>query len=155
METVRFCMFTTWTGSRLRSRPMSASLSRDENVIRFLTDVRQHKDEEVRDFPQVCLAFADSSNQKYVSISGHAQITNDRKMVKSLWSLPAKAWWQDADDPNIRVITVNPEDGGLHGCAGTVQWLADRFAGTSKPTDCSARFSKREVFAFRRQAARQ
>jgi hypothetical protein len=46
METVRFCMFTTWTGSRLRSRPMSASLSRDENVIRFLTDVRQHKDEE-------------------------------------------------------------------------------------------------------------
>ena len=35
METVRFCMFTTWTGSRLRSRPMSASLSRDENVIRF------------------------------------------------------------------------------------------------------------------------
>ena len=43
METVRFCMFATWTGSRLRSRPMSASLSRDENVIRFLTDVRQHK----------------------------------------------------------------------------------------------------------------
>jgi general stress protein 26 len=62
---------------------MRASLSRDENVIRFLTDVRQHKDEEVR-VPQVCLAFADSNNQKYVSISGHAQITNDRETVKSL-----------------------------------------------------------------------
>ena len=120
METVRFCMFTTWTGSRLRSRPMSASLSRDENVIRFLTDVRQHKDEEVREFPQVCLAFADSSNQKYVSISGHAQITNDREMVKSLWSLPAKAWWQDADDPNIRVITVNPEEAEWWDSPGTI-----------------------------------
>jgi len=42
METVHFCMFSTWTGSRLRSRPMSASLSRPDNAIRFLTDVSQH-----------------------------------------------------------------------------------------------------------------
>ena len=120
METVRFCMFATWTGSRLRSRPMSASVSRDENVIRFLTDVRQHKDEEVKEFPQVCLAFANSSTQKYVSISGHAQITNDREMIKSLWSLPSKAWWQDADDPNIRVITVNPEEAEWWNSPGTI-----------------------------------
>jgi general stress protein 26 len=53
MEIVRLCMFATWTGSGLRSRPMSASVSRDKNVIRFLTDVHRHKDEEVREFPQV------------------------------------------------------------------------------------------------------
>jgi general stress protein 26 len=47
MEAVRFGMFATWTGSRLRSRPMSASLSRDQNVIRFLTHVRQHKAEKI------------------------------------------------------------------------------------------------------------
>src|SRR4051794_33747306 len=88
MEAVAFCMFATWTGSRLRSRPMSASLSRDQNVIRFLTDVRQHKDEEVNEFPQVCLAFGDSSKQKYVSVSGHAQITNDREMIKAYGLFP-------------------------------------------------------------------
>ena len=120
METVGFCMFSTWTGSRLRSRPMSASLSRTENVIRFLTDVRQHKDEEVREYPQVCLAFADPRNQKYVSISGQAQITNDRETIRSLWSLPAKAWWQNADDPNIRVITVRPEEAEWWDSPGTI-----------------------------------
>ena len=120
MEIVRFCMFSTWTGSRLRSRPMSASLSRPENVIRFLTDVRQHKGEEVREYPQVCLAFADSRNHKYVSISGQAQITNDREMIRNLWSLPAKAWWQNADDPNIRVITVRPEEAEWWDSPGTL-----------------------------------
>jgi general stress protein 26 len=115
METVGFCMFATWTGSRLRARPMSASLSRDQNVIHFLTDVRQHKGDEVREFPQVCLAFSDTSNQKYVSISGRAQITDDREMVRRLWSVPAKAWWQNAEDPNIRVITVTPRGCGVVG----------------------------------------
>ena len=98
---------------------MSASVSRDQMSPVFSPDVRQHKDEEVREFPQVCWAFADSSNQKYVSISGHAQIANDREMVKSL-SLPAKAWWQDADDPTIRVITVNPEEAEWWDSPGTI-----------------------------------
>jgi general stress protein 26 len=120
MASVHFCMFSTWTGTRLRSRPMSASLDRDENVIRFLTDVRQHKDDEVREYPQVCLAFSDPRYQKYVSISGQAHISNDREMIKNLWSLPAKAWWQSADDPNIRVITVMPEEAEWWDSPGTI-----------------------------------
>src|SRR5215217_7878529 len=120
METVHFCMFSTWTGSRLRSRPMSASLDRHENVIRFLADARQHKDEEVRAYPEVCLAFSDPRRQKYVSISGQVHISNDRAMIKNLWSLPAKAWWQTADDPNIRVITVMPEEAEWWDSPGTV-----------------------------------
>ena len=120
METVHFCMFSTWTGTRLRSRPMSASLDRNENVIRFLTDVRQHKDDEVREYPQVCLAFSDPRHQKYVSISGQAQISNDRGMIRKLWSLPAKAWWQSAEDPNIRVITVMPEEAEWWDSPGTL-----------------------------------
>src|SRR5215203_3122862 len=120
MEAVHFCMFSTWTGTRLRSRPMSAALDRDQNVIRFLTDVRQHKDEEVREYPQVCLAFSDPRHQKYVSISGQAQISNERQMIKKLWSLPAKAWWQSAEDPNIRVITVRPEEAEWWDSPGTV-----------------------------------
>jgi general stress protein 26 len=113
------------------------SLSRDQNVIRFLTDVRQHKDEEVNEFPQVCLAFANSSKQKYVLNFWHAQITNDREMIKSLWSLPAKAWWQDADDPNIRVITVHPEEAEWWDSPGTMVSYVSMAAAAitaSKPT---------------------
>ena len=77
MEAVQFCMFSTWTGSRLRSRPMHAYLHREENLIRFLSDIRQHKEEEVREYPQVCLAFSDPRRQNYVSISGAAHVRND------------------------------------------------------------------------------
>jgi general stress protein 26 len=86
----------------------------------FLTDVRHHKDDEVRDYPQVCLSFGDPRHQKYVSISGQAQIANDREMIKKLWSLPAKAWWESADDPNIRVITVTPEEAEWWDSPGTM-----------------------------------
>jgi len=55
----------------------------------------------VREYPQVCLAFADTHHHKDVSVSGQARITNDRDMIKNLWSFRAKAWWQDADGPNI------------------------------------------------------
>ena len=78
-----FWMFATWTGSRLRSRPMSASVSRDQNVIRFLTDVRQHKDEEVREFPQVCLAFAIRVTRNTFQFPGmpRSQMTAKRSKV--------------------------------------------------------------------------
>ena len=120
MEKVQFCMFSKWTGSRLRSRPMYPHLNRSENLVRFLTDVRQHKDEEVEEFPEICLSFSDPRDQKYVSISGTARISNDRAMIRQLWSFPSKAWWESADDPNIRVITVQPHEAEFWDSPGTI-----------------------------------
>jgi len=110
MEKVRFCMFSTWNGSKLRSRPMGAFVRRQEGAIYFFTDVRAHKDEEIRRYPQVCLAFADTAGQKYVSVSGTAQISSDRAKLHELWSIPAKVWWEGPDDPNVRLIKFIPED---------------------------------------------
>ena len=120
MAKVQFCMFSTWTGSRLRSRPMYPHLNRSENSVRFLTDVRQHKDEEVEEFPQVCLSFSDPRAQKYVSVSGTARLANDRELIRKLWSFPSKAWWDSAEDPNIRVITVAPHEAEFWDSPGTV-----------------------------------
>ena len=120
MESVRFCMLSTWSGTRLRSRPMGAFVRRDENAVYFLTDARRHKDDEIRQFPQVCLAFADTGGQKYVSVSGTAEVSNDRAKIKELWSIPAKVWWDSPDDPNIRVIKVTPQDAEYWDSPGTV-----------------------------------
>src|SRR5690606_2765405 len=108
VDKIGFCMLTTQTGADLRARPMSAYAERAENAVYFLTDVASHKDEEVARSPNVCLAFADSKSQKYVSISGTAQIQNDREKIRELWATPAKAWWDDADDPSIRILQVTP-----------------------------------------------
>jgi general stress protein 26 len=120
MKKIGFAMLVTRDGDKLRARPMSAYLVRDENVIYFLTDARRHMDEEIARNPQVNLSFANAGSQKYVSISGSAVISNDRAKIKQLFSTPAKAWWDSADDPNIRVLKITPEDAEFWDSPGTL-----------------------------------
>jgi len=108
MQRFSICMMSTWNGQELRVRPMSANLRRGQNEICFLTDMRWHADDEIRRYPQLALAFADNGDQKYVAVSGRGAISNDRAAIRELFSIAAKAWWDSADDPNIRLLTVTP-----------------------------------------------
>jgi general stress protein 26 len=114
------CMFVTWDGERQRSRPLQANVDREEHAIYFLTDVDSHKDDQVENFPIVTLAFADIPHSKYVSITGKGAVTNDRAKIKELWSPFAQAWWDNADDPSIRLIKVEPQDAELWDSPGRV-----------------------------------
>jgi general stress protein 26 len=120
MEKIGFAMLVTLDGDRLRARPMSAYVRSGENKIHFLTDARRHKDEEIARHPSVNLSFADTSGQKYVSLTGTAEISNDRSRIKDLFSTPAKAWWDSPDDPNIRLLTITPDDAEFWDSPGTV-----------------------------------
>ncbi len=120
VEKIGFCMLTTQSGSDLRARPMSAHAEEIENAIYFLTDVASHKDDEIARHPNVCLAFADSKGQKYVSISGTAEVQNDHEKIHDLWATPAKAWWDSADDPSIRVLKITPSSAEYWDSPGTV-----------------------------------
>src|ERR1700686_4563761 len=90
MKKIGFPMLVTRDGDRLRARPMSAYLAREENAIYFLTDARRHKDEEIARDPHVNLSFADPHSQKYVSVTGRAIVANDRAKIRQLFSTPAK-----------------------------------------------------------------
>ena len=120
MNKIGFAMLVTSDGDKLRARPMSACLKRDENAIYFLTDARHHKDEEIARDPSVNLSFADAGSQKYVSLTGTAVVGNDRAKIKELFSTPAKAWWDSADDPNIRILKITPEDAEYWDAPGSV-----------------------------------
>lgn len=120
MEKITFCMLSTRTGEDIRARPMAAHVEPIENTIYFLTDAASHKDDEIERWPNVCLAFADSKGQKYVSVTGEATVSNDRDRIRDLWSTPAKAWWDDADDPSIRVLKVSPKYAEYWDSPGTV-----------------------------------
>jgi len=110
MNRYRICMLATQDGTAIRARPMAVHLAPAENAVYFLTDEGRHKDDEIVANPNVCLAFSDDDGDDYVSVSGHAAVTNDRAKIKELWSLAAKAWWNSADDPNIRLLKVTPVD---------------------------------------------
>jgi general stress protein 26 len=120
MKKIGFAMLVTRDGDKLRARPMSAYLERGENAIYFLTDARRHKDEEIARNPGVNLSFANASDQKYVSVTGTAVVSNDRARIKQLFSTPAKAWWNSADDPNIRVLKITPDDAEFWDSPGSV-----------------------------------
>jgi general stress protein 26 len=120
MKKIGFAMLVTRDGEKLRARPMSAYLDRDANSIFFLSDVRRHKDDEIAANPNVNLSFADASDQKYVSVSGTATVSNDRAKIKELFTTTAKAWWDSAEDPNIRVLKFTPDEAEFWDSPGTV-----------------------------------
>jgi general stress protein 26 len=120
MKKIGFAMLVTRDGNKLRARPMSAYPDGAENAIYFLTDARHHKEQEIARDPQVNLSFADAGDQKYVSVTGTAVISNDRGKIKQLFSMPAKAWWDSADDPNIRILKVTPDDAEFWDSPGNV-----------------------------------
>lgn len=120
MKKIGFAMLVTRDGDKLRARPMSAFVERADNAIYFLTDARRHKDEEIARNPSINLSFADAGSQKYVSIIGSAAVSNDRAKIKELFSTPAKAWWDSAEDPNIRVLKITPEDAEFWDSPGSI-----------------------------------
>ena len=110
IEKIGFCMLSTHEGPDIRGRPMSAYANRGGHAIYFLTDAGSHKNAAIVSDPNVGLTFADTSAQKYVSVSGHAAVSDDRAQIKELWSTPAKAWWKSPDDPSIRILKFTPTD---------------------------------------------
>jgi general stress protein 26 len=120
MDKIGFAMLVTHDGDKMRARPMRAFLDREANSVYFLTDARRHKDEEIARNPGVNLSFADAGSQKYVSVTGSPAVSNDRAKIKQLFSTPAKAWWDSAEDPNIRVLKITPDDAEFWDTPGSV-----------------------------------
>jgi general stress protein 26 len=110
IETIRVAMVVTHDGrgDELRARPMAARPSREENAIYFLTDAGSGKVGEVKENCSVCLVFADTKAQIFLSVTGQARLSNDRALVKKFWSVADKAFWRDENDPAIRVFRVEP-----------------------------------------------
>ncbi len=107
---IGFAMLVTHDGNgdHLRARPMAATPAQSDHAIWFLTSVEAGKDDEINDNPNVCVAFADPAKHNYVSVTGTATVSNDRQKIRELWTMSAKAWWKDENDPLIRVLRVTP-----------------------------------------------
>lgn len=69
--------------------------------------------QQIEKFPTVSLGFVDQGGSDYLALSGQAVVSNDREKIRELWTPFAKAWWDSADDPDIRLITVTPENAEL------------------------------------------
>ena len=149
-EKIRIALVTTWDGEQQRIRPLSASVDRDADAIYFLIGVSGGTTlaeatgapaltlaQQVEKFPVVTLAFADHGSTDYVTLTGRAVVSNDRKKIKGLWTPFAKAWWDGADDPEIRLLTFTPESAeiweGPNQLVATAIMLAAAVTGAKPP----------------------
>lgn len=106
------CMFVTnLTQVPLTGRPMATQEVDDEGNIWFMSDRTTHKDSEIKFDNRVQLFYSHTGNYEYLSVFGRAELVNDRKKIKELWTRMAKTWFKEGkEDPDIELIKVVPED---------------------------------------------
>jgi general stress protein 26 len=112
VKDIDFCMLTTVNeNGDLHSRPMSSNGDIDEDGdIWFFTNASSHKVSEIAKLPRVNVSFSDPDNQRYISVSGTAQLVRDREKIEELWRPEFKMWFPEGkDDPEIALLRVDLE----------------------------------------------
>ncbi|MEP6483874.1 MAG: pyridoxamine 5'-phosphate oxidase family protein [Rudaea sp.] len=109
-KSIRTSILITRDGDKSRARPMSAHVEQPEHAIYFLADASGQSLKQIEAHASVSVVFSDESANSYVAFVGSARVSDDRAKIKELWSVFAKAWWESADDPSIRLITVRPSE---------------------------------------------
>lgn len=108
---IRFCMLTTRDlDGKLHSRPMATQQAPFDGWLWFFTGRATHKAEEIAAEPAVNCSYADPQHQRYISVSGTAQVVQDPEMMERLWSPAYKAWFpRGLEDPDLALLRVDVE----------------------------------------------
>jgi general stress protein 26 len=111
IKDIDFAMMTTVdTDGVLRSRPMSTQDAEFDGDLWFFTSDKTHKTEEIERDNRVNLSYANPDDNVYVSVSGTAEISKDRRKMEELWNPVLKAWFPDGlDQPDICLLKVGVE----------------------------------------------
>ncbi|MFC4727537.1 pyridoxamine 5'-phosphate oxidase family protein [Coralloluteibacterium thermophilus] len=111
IEGIEVAMLTTRArDGGLVSRPLQTLEMDAQGDLYFFTAADSGKVEELLAHPEVNVAYADPSRQRYVSVRGRASIERDRARIDALWTPAAKAFFPEGrDDPDLAVLRVRVE----------------------------------------------
>ncbi len=109
---IDYALFTTQGtgGDPLHARPMALRKAEDNGDLWFFSKKDSRKAKELGADPEVLVTFADPKKQRFVAVSGRAEIVADRSRVEAMWSEVYRAWFPDgAKDENVVLIRVEAE----------------------------------------------
>ena len=110
-ESCFFCTAVSAGGSGA-TRPMSGQEVDDDGTLWFLSASDSHKNRELAKDPAVRLFFQGSEHAGFLTLTGTASVSRNRKRIKELWKSVLKVWFTEGeDDPRITVIGVRPTGG--------------------------------------------
>ena len=104
---IDFCMLTTMDDGHLRSRPMSTQKFEFDGDLWFFTSDQTHKIEEIERDNRVNVSYAQPDEDRFVSVSGTAEMVKDRAKMEELWNPILKAWFpKGLEDPNLCLLKL-------------------------------------------------
>lgn len=111
LKDIKIAMMTTVDpDGALRSRPMMTQDTEFDGDLWFFTGRSSGKIESIRGDQEVNLAYASPEDQRYVSISGRAEVVDDRAKAQELWNPAYRAWFPEGlEDPDLALIRVRVE----------------------------------------------
>lgn len=108
IKDVRFAMISHQTETHAQPMTMlnSERMDEDQNVYFILKDTNDIVQAVEAGRNQLGLAFSKPSDDIYVSISAHGEISTDRALIDKLWNPWAENWFDGKDDPSVRVLVA-------------------------------------------------
>ena len=116
IEGIEIAMFTTHRADgRLVSRPMATQKRQPGSDLWFVTDIESNKLDELQFDPHVNLTYYKERTREWVSVSGTATISQDRRAIHRLYQKDWRAWFGDEggernggpDDPRLALVVVD------------------------------------------------
>lgn len=112
IKPIKVGMLATEVSGRLHARPMHLVQDEYDGTLWFFTSKGSAKVFEIRKDPEVCVTFASEKTETYVSLTGRARITQDRKLIDRYWNPFVGAWFPEGkDDPEVALIEIDVQSG--------------------------------------------
>ncbi len=111
IKDIKYTMMTTRTSEgHLHACPMNTTQTGiGAREIWFIGDKRSATVANIKDDPELNLAYTSQDDKDYLSITGKAELVDDREKLEELWTAIYNAYFeQGIDDPNVQVIKVVP-----------------------------------------------
>lgn len=118
IEGIEIAMFTTRRADgQLVSRPMATQKPIQGADLWFVTNIESHKLDELEHDAHVNLGYYDDGSKEWVSVSGTASVSQDRRAIHDLYQADWRAWFGDEggardggpDDPRIALVLVDAQ----------------------------------------------
>lgn len=104
-------LITLESNGELRGRPMATQQLDADAELWFFTNDYTATVGTVLAHPNVCVSYASPDKNRYVSVSGTAELVRDKAKIKELWKPSLKAWFpKGVEDPDIALLRVDIVD---------------------------------------------
>ena len=111
VKDIKYTMMTTRNDeNHLHSCPMNTTeTSIGAKEIWFIGHKPSETVDNIKQNPEVNLAYVTQDSEKYLSISGTAELVEDEEKLNELWSVMYNAYFeQGKEDPSVQLIKIVP-----------------------------------------------